>query len=211
MNNSNFRQKASGVFAGGFLLLLLAYAVFFTPHESKSLSDDKGRYSTAAYGWQSTGDPPLHFQVKCSGNRTLVTFHGQKVTLSDKFKMSKGTQDSASFDKTKFGIVNININGKDFTNPSQVEIRTEVDDANRYWMQVMVAELSDKKTNTTRLAILQSFPRVTSSNYVLNKLNCRILFVDDKGKVEKEWFKFGDRFSPSYRAMLAYYVAPEPI
>ncbi len=125
--------------------------------------------------------------------------------------MSKGTKVSADFDKTKFGIVNININGKDFTNSSQVKIRTEVDDANRYWMQVMVAELTDKETNETRLAILQSFPRVTSANYVLDKLNCRILFVDSKGKVEKEWFKFGDRYHPPYRALLAYYVAPEPI
>ena len=173
---------------------------------SKAEGDLKDRYSTAAYGWQSTGDPPLHFQVKCSGNQTVVTFHGQRIVLSDKFDSSK-----KKYKGHQLGIVNIKINGRDYTYSSTVEIRPEETDANRYWMQVMVAELTDKEKGTTRLAILQSYPHVTSTNYVLNDLNCRILFVDAKGKVTKEWFKFGDRRNPPYRAMLAYYVSPEPL
>ena len=197
---------ASRVFVGGFLLLLSAYAVFFAARESRSLSDDKDRYSTAAYGWRSTGDPPLHFQVKCSGNRTVVTFHGQRIVLSDRFDSKK-----KKYKGYQLGVVNIKINGRDYTHPSTVEISPENVVASRYWMQVMIAELTDRKTKSTRLAIVQSFPLVTSPHYVLNNLNCRILFVDAKGKVEKEWFKFGDRYHPPYRALLAYYVAPEPI
>ena len=199
---------------GLFLLVLSAYPVFLMARETKAMSDADSRFHTAAYGWQSTGDAALHFKIKCLGNRTFVNFQEQRVILSDKFKMSKATQDSTTFDKTKLGIVNININSRDYTHPSQVEIRTEVDDANRYWMQVMVAEITDKVENKTRLAILQSFPRFdfnNFANYDLNNMKCRILFVDANGKVEEDVFRFGDRANPIYRALLAYYVAPEPL
>lgn len=182
--------------------------------ESKAMSDADSRYHTASYDWRSTGDPLPHYQIKRLENRTFVDFQGQRVTLSDKFKMSKKTYDSDSFDKTKLGIVNININGRDYTHSSQVEIRIEVDDANRYWMQVMVAEITDKTENKTRLAVLQSYPRADFDNfasYDLNNMKCRILFVDANGKVEEDVFRFGDRADPIYRALLAYYVAPEPL
>jgi len=90
------------LFVGVLLLLLSAYPIFLIAKEIKAINDADARYNVVAYGWQSTGDPSLDFKVKCVGNRTFVDFYGQRVLLSDEFKMSRSPDDydSDSFDKT---------------------------------------------------------------------------------------------------------------
>jgi hypothetical protein len=199
---------------GVVLLLLSAYPFALMARESKAIGDANSRYMTAADGRQSRGDPPLNFRSTCYGNRTVARFRGQVVVLSDKFKMSIRNRATNNFDKTTLGVVNIHINGRDYTHPALVEIRPEVDDENRYWMQVVVAEITDKATGKTRLALLQSFPRYDMNGpaeYDLDNMKCRILFVDGRGRVEEEIFRFGERTNPIYRALLASYVSPQAL
>lgn len=195
---------------GIFVLLLSTYPIWLLARDMKTLDDAKTRYHVISYDWLSTGDPLPHYQVKRWKNRTVVTFRGQKVILSDQF-IPKGNYRPSDFDRTKLGIVNVNINGRDYTSPNLVRIRTEVDDGNRYWMQVMTAELTDKVEKKTRLAILQSYPTIDPDNiatYDPNNMKCRILFVDATGQVEEEIFRFVERANPSYRDSLVVYVAP---
>ncbi|BCM93045.1 hypothetical protein IAD21_04932 [Abditibacteriota bacterium] len=191
-------------------LLLLAFSF----HEFKYVSDGYSRYQVAVDGWRNPNDPPLHFKTKWTGNRTYISFQGQNVQLWDAFKMAKPIQDGSTFDVTKMGTVHITVNGRDYTNKapySYVRIRTEVNEVNRYFSQVMVAELTDKWEGKTRLAILQSSPAIDEmhmANFNLNSMTCRIVFVDGNGKVEEETFDFGDRNYPYYRGMLVGYVSP---
>ena len=75
----------------------------------------------------------------------------------------------------------------------------------------MVAEIMDKRKGRMRLAVLQSSPNsmpADFTNFDLNSMKCRILFVDTQGNVEEETFTFDERHSPPYRELLADYVSP---
>ena len=102
---------------GNFLFVLGSLLLIFSFGEIANWEYSLSRYEVAAYGWRNPSDPPLHFQVKCLGNRTIFSFHGQKVILSDPFKMPKSQQNGTVPYDYKSAVVHININGRDYSVP----------------------------------------------------------------------------------------------
>lgn len=134
------------------------------------------------------------------------SWRGQTVVLGDDF-------DRGNFqtDETRAGLVKITVNGRYYTWPYPLQIRASDCGSNRYWQQVTLAKFDDTEAHTERLVVLQSFP-----NYELNEsylshvdaLKCRVLYIDDRGGVTQNVFRFSDRSSPPYRTILARSVSP---
>jgi hypothetical protein len=99
--------------------------------------------------------------------------------------------------------VSTTIDEKDYSLRSPVEL----DDRGGYNGWAAIVTLTDLQKNRAVLAVLQ---RVAGNDYP-NDTRYRILFVRPDGSVSEEWFYYGERKVPVYRAMLAQYVHPEPL
>jgi hypothetical protein len=95
------------------------------------------------------------------------------------------------------------IDGKDYSLRSPVEL----DDRGGYNSWAAMVTLTNLQANQPMLAVLQ---RVAGNNYP-EDTRYRILFVRPDGHITEEWFNYGERDVPAYRAMLAQYVHPEPL
>jgi hypothetical protein len=149
------------------------------------------------------------YQLLPTYDKTSITLGPHQVALHDKF--------SQTAHKTKdreVGPVTITIDGKDYSDPSLIEIRPSYHDSNRYHGWMVLAHLKDKKSNLEWMVVGQRTlgdallsgikPPETSDEF-------RLLLVDKQGAVKTEDFSLGQRANPLYRTILAGFIYPQPL
>jgi hypothetical protein len=99
--------------------------------------------------------------------------------------------------------VSTTIDAKDYSLNSPIEL----DERGGYNSWAHILTLTDREKHEDKLAVIQ---RVAGKQYP-DDTRYRILFLAGDGSVSQEWFSYGERANPPYRAMLAQYVHPEPL
>lgn len=131
----------------------------------------------------------------------VYDFRGNRVELADDFK-----QPAAAWQR---GPVRMTVNGRDHSHPALAVIRAESRDSNRYHGYLALAELTDRKAGTVRLAIIQRIDgQPNEVPPAMEELRWRLLFVSEDGTVEEETFAYGERARPLYRTRLANFATP---
>ena len=134
-------------------------------------------------------------------------FHGHTILLSDDVRAAQATQDDRVV-----GPVRVLIDGRDYSSGSPVEIRPAAHDANRYWLWLRLATLTDRKLRANSFVIVQrlddSFDQSIDYRRRMQNWRFRLLFLGEDGSVREERFAFPERSSPLYRTVLAGLAVP---
>lgn len=140
-------------------------------------------------------------------DRTSVEFHGHRIELSDPFlRGTYGPEDR------RIGKVAVNIDGKDYSDQSLVEIRPYEKGPGKYHGWATLAYLKNKKTAQEWMTIGQrTLGDTLTSGRRQPTPEFRILRVDEKGEVAEERFDLAQRADPLYRTIYVRFLYPHPV
>ena len=184
---------------GLLLVLLSAYPLFLMGREVLAQRKAYGLYELRRVVTDVPG---------FSDDALIAQVGSHRVELRDDF--FDRPADRVDRAKAKVGIL---VDGRDYSHPSEVEIRPFYKDQNRYHSWVKLIRLIERRTATESVAVVQrisAMPPAAREEWDLPKkeLRYRILLIFPDGRVSEELFPFEDRARPPYRTMLAKYVTP---
>ena len=177
----------------GVLLLAVSAPMLYAHYREYALAE-KARNQ---YAIQRIPIEPDGF----TGEAYVFDFRGNRIELRDEF--TKPTEER------RHGPIRITVNGRDHSIAADAVIRPAYRDSNRYHGYLALAELTDRKTGTVRLAIVQRIDGHTdNSPSPMEELRWRVLLVSEDGTVEEETFAYGEHTHPLYRTRLANFATP---
>jgi len=128
-----------------------------------------------------------------------IEFRGNPIVIGDDY--------AEPAQEWQRGPVRVTVNGRDHSHPAQAVIRAESRDSNRYHGYLALAELTDRKGGTVRLAVIQRISGPTNE-MPPEELRWRLVLVSEDGSAETEEFGYGERTRPLYRTRLANFATP---
>jgi len=174
----------------GLLLLAVSAPLLYAHYREYALAEEaRKRYAIRQIPLEASGFADEGF---------VYEFRGNRIVIGDEAEPAE---------ERRSGPVRVTVNGRDHSHPAHAIIRPEHRDPNRYHGFVALAELTDRKADTVRLAVIQ---RISGPKNEMppEELRWRILLVSGDGSVEAEEFGCAERTRPLYRTRLANFATP---
>lgn len=146
------------------------------------------------------------FEFQPEYEKMQASLEKHQVAISDSYADGKYKPEDR-----RVGQAKIKIDGKDFSDLGQIEIRPYYQNANRYHGWAVLGQLRDLKNGRQWIAVGQRTlgdTLLTGRKPDLQSDEFRILLVDSNGQVDEQRFGLEQRTAPLYRMLFVRYLYP---